>query len=134
MTSRLERIAEQRLEKLNRIRERGIDPYPYRYQRSHTAQEAVALLKQNEEGLTQNNAVNVAGRITARRLMGKSAFFDIRDGSGKIQLLFQDINKFDKEQIQLFNDLDIGDIIGVSGNAEVEILVKGVVVSDKGAS
>jgi lysyl-tRNA synthetase class 2 len=51
----------------------------------------------------------------ARRLMGKSAFVDIRDGSGKIQLLFQDINKFDEDQIQLFNDLDIGDIIGTSG-------------------
>jgi lysyl-tRNA synthetase class 2 len=48
--------------------------------------------------------------------MGKSAFADLRDGSGKIQLLFQDIHKFDEEQIQLFNDLDIGDIIGVEGN------------------
>jgi len=116
MTSRLDHITQQRQQKLDRIRARGINPYPRSYHRTHTAQEAIALLKQNEEGLTQTDTVNVAGRITARRLMGKSAFFDIRDGSGKIQLLFQDINKFDEEQIQLFNDLDIGDIIGVSGN------------------
>lgn len=116
MTPRLEHIAQQRLEKLDRIRARGNNPYPSNYHRSHTAQEAITLLKQNEEGLTQKDVVNVAGRITARRLMGKSAFVDIHDGSGKIQLLFQDINKFDEEQIQLFNDLDIGDIIGVEGN------------------
>ena len=116
MTSRLERIAKQRLEKLGRIRARGINPYPHRYHRSHTAQEAVALLKQNEEGLTQAEEVSIAGRITARREMGKSAFFDIRDGSGKIQLLFQDIDQFDEDDLELFKDLDIGDIIGVEGN------------------
>jgi lysyl-tRNA synthetase class 2 len=47
--------------------------------------------------------------------MGKSAFADIRDGSGKIQLLFQDIDRYDEELRELFKDLDIGDIIGVSG-------------------
>jgi len=116
MTSRLDRIAQQRRQKLDRIRARGINPYPYGYHRSHTAQQAIALLEQQEKGLAQKNVVNVAGRITARRLMGKSAFLDIHDSSGKIQLLFQDINKFDEGQIQLFNDLDIGDIIGVEGN------------------
>jgi len=116
MTSRLERIAQQRREKLDRIRARGINPYPHRYHRSHTTQQAVALLKQKEEGLTKVEKVSVAGRITAIRSMGKSAFIDIRDGSGKIQLLFQDINRFDKEVRELFKDLDIGDIIGVSGN------------------
>ncbi len=116
MTSRLERIAQQRLEKLDRIRARGTDPYPRSYHRSHTTQEAVALLRQNEEGLTQKDVVTVAGRIAARRLMGKSAFVDIRDGSGKVQLLFQDINQFDKDDLELFKDLDIGDIIGVKGS------------------
>ncbi|MFC1986512.1 lysine--tRNA ligase [Chloroflexota bacterium] len=125
MTSRLERIAQQRLEKLERLRARGINPYPRHYQRTHTTQQAVELLKELEsKDKAQKEAdlgngkdvVNVAGRITAIRRMGKSAFADIRDGSGKIQLLFQDINKFDEDQIQLFNDLDIGDIIGVEGN------------------
>ena len=115
MTSRLERITQQRRRKLDRIRARGIKPYPHHYYRSHTTQEAVALLKQNEEGLTEEEEVSVAGRIMAIRRMGKSAFVDIRDGSGKIQLLFQDIDRFDEEQRELFKDLDIGDIIGVSG-------------------
>jgi len=115
MTTRLERITQQRQQKLARLRDRGINPYPRSYHRSHTTQEAVALLKQNEEGLTKEEQVSVAGRIMAIRRMGKSTFADIRDGSGKIQLLFQDIDKFDEAQIQLFKDLDIGDIIGVEG-------------------
>ncbi|GAJ15842.1 unnamed protein product, partial [marine sediment metagenome] len=116
MTSRLERITQQRRQKLDRIRARGIKPYPYNCHRSHTTREAVALLKRNEEGLTKEEEVSVAGRIMAIRRMGKSAFADIRDGSGKIQLLFQDINQFDKEALELFRNLDIGDIIGVEGN------------------
>jgi len=115
MTSRLDNINEQRKQKLERLRARGIDPYPHRYQRTHTTQEAVALLKQNEEGSTDTDLVRVAGRITAIRNMGKSAFADIRDTSGKIQLLFQDIQNYNKELIELFKDLDIGDIIGVEG-------------------
>ena len=50
----------------------------------------------------------------AMRKMGKASFIDIRDGSGKIQLLFQTANYNEAEQ-ELFKDLDIGDIIGVEG-------------------
>ncbi|MBM2824706.1 MAG: lysS, partial [Dehalococcoidales bacterium] len=116
MEPRLDRITQQRLEKLGQIRARGIDPYPHRYQRTHTAQEAVTLLEQKEKGVTTEDKVSVAGRITAMRRMGKSAFFDIRDDSGKMQLLFQDINKYDEEQRELFKNLDIGDIIGTKGS------------------
>jgi len=116
MTSRLDRIAQQRLEKLDRIRGWGVNPYPRSYHRSHTALEAAASLEQKEAGLTQPEEVSIAGRIIARRPMGKSTFVDIRDSSGKIQLLFQDTNQFDDKLRELFRDLDIGDIIGVSGN------------------
>jgi len=116
MASRIDRIAQKRREKLDRIRAQGINPYPHRYHRSHTTRQAIALLKQREEGLTKEEEVSVAGRITAKRLMGKSSFVDIRDGSGKLQLLFQDIDRFDEAQRELFKDLDIGDIIGVEGN------------------
>jgi len=115
MTTRSERITQQRQQKLERIRDRGINPYPNTYHRSHSTQEAVALLKQNEEGLTKEEEVSVAGRIMAKRPMGKSAFIDIRDSSGKIQLLFQDLHKLDDEGSELFKDLDIGDIIGAGG-------------------
>ena len=125
MTSRLDRITQQRQQKLDRIRARGINPYPHRYKRTHTTQQAIEQLQKWEskadtekadDRLAGKDRANVAGRIMAIRRMGKSSFFDIRDGSGKIQLLFQNINQFDKEDIELFNDLDIGDIIGVEGN------------------
>ncbi len=113
MTPRLERIAKQRLEKLDRIRARGINPYPHRYRRTHTTEQAVALLKQKEEGLTQAEEVSVAGRITARRNMGKISFLDLCDSSGKIQLLAGDL--LNAEQSQLLKDIDIGDFIGATG-------------------
>ncbi|MFH0769518.1 MAG: amino acid--tRNA ligase-related protein, partial [Chloroflexota bacterium] len=115
MTSQLDRIAKQRLEKLERIRAQGIEPYPYGYHRSHTTEQAIALLKQHE-GSSQMGTpiVNVAGRIMANRSMGKISFLDIHDSSGKIQLL---INRgtLPTSNLELFKETDIGDIIGASG-------------------
>ncbi len=125
MPSRLEDINEQRKQTLERLRARGINPYPNRYQQTHTTQEAIAQLEEMEAQETAQRAksrvfgketepVNVAGRITAMRKMGKSSFLDVRDGSGKIQLLLQN-GRFNEEEQALFKDLDIGDIIGVEG-------------------
>lgn len=116
MTTRLDEITQQRQQKLAQLRARGVNPYPNRYHRRHTTQEAIALLDKKKEDATKQPTANVAGRITARRPMGKSAFLDIRDGSGKIQLLFQNTHQFSESDRQLFKDLDIGDIIGVKGN------------------
>jgi len=116
MTSRLDRITKQRREKLERIRALGINPYPHRYHRSHTTEQAIALLKQQEE--SQDSAeipvVSVAGRIMAHRPMGKISFLDLRDGSGKIQLYFHR-DLISKDDLKLLKEIDIGDIIGVSG-------------------
>ena len=115
MPSGMERIPEQRLQKLANIRAMGIDPYPPRYKRSHTAQQAIELLTQDEQsGKTETIEVTVAGRITANRTMGKISFLDIQDGSGKIQL-FISKNELDEQSNALFKELDIGDIIGAKG-------------------
>jgi lysyl-tRNA synthetase class 2 len=116
MTSRLERITQQRLEKLKRLRALGLNPYPHRYHRSHTTEEAIELLRQEEKGSknTVSAVVNVAGRITAQRLMGKLSFLDLRDGSGKIQLYCHK-EKLSENDLKLLKELDIGDIIGASG-------------------
>ncbi|MDD5082412.1 MAG: lysine--tRNA ligase [Dehalococcoidales bacterium] len=115
MASRLERIEQQRQQKLERIRASGINPYPNRYHRGHTAQQAVTLLKQQEDtGQTGALVVNIAGRIMAVRSMGKIAFLDVRDGSGKIQLSIHK-DRLNESNLKLFGDLDIGDIIGAGG-------------------
>ncbi len=116
MTSRRERIIEQRLDKLKRIRDKNINPYPNRYQRTHNTQGAVEQLLKLEAKESSEEKVSIAGRVISIRKMGKSAFADLRDTSGKIQLLFQDINKYNEKMSLLFNELDIGDIIGVEGN------------------
>jgi len=116
MTSRLDRITQQRREKMERLRSQGIDPYPHRYERSHTTQQAAELLERVEAGQTEEKQVRTAGRIMAIRRMGKGAFADLRDGSGKIQLLFQDVDKLAGKQGQIFKELDIGDFIGVEGD------------------
>jgi len=88
--SLVDRIARQRLDKLENLRRRGIDPYPARYHRSHSNAEALSLLEKHEKEGTRPGDVSVAGRITANRDIGKLAFINLTDGSGKIQLF---INK-----------------------------------------
>jgi lysyl-tRNA synthetase class 2 len=110
MSSRLERITSQRLESLNRIKGKGIDPYPHCYHPSHTVKEAVALFERGEKA----ENISLAGRIMARRSMGKMIFADIRDGSGKIQLCFR-YDLLGEEIFELLDEIDIGDIIGAEG-------------------
>jgi len=110
MSLRLERITSQRLESLSRIREKGIDPYPHCYHPSHTAKEAVALFERGEKA----ENISLAGRIMARRSMGKMTFADIRDGSGKIQLCFR-YDILGEQNFRLLDEIDIGDIVGVEG-------------------
>ena len=113
MASRLERITEQRLDSLNRIRSRGINPYPHSYHPSHTIQEAIALLIGHEAGAL-HSSVSLAGRVMARRSMGKMTFLDIRDSSGKIQLSFR-YDSLGQEKYEFLGELDIGDIVGAKG-------------------
>jgi lysyl-tRNA synthetase class 2 len=97
------------------MRRRGINPYPYGYHRSHTTQQAIDLLKQQEEkSQTEVPVVSLGGRIMANRPMGKTSFLDLRDGSGKIQLYFHK-DLLGEESYKMLKELDIGDIIGVSG-------------------
>jgi lysyl-tRNA synthetase class 2 len=115
MTTRLDRIAQQRRQKLEKLRKRGIDPYPSSYDRSHTTRQALELLeRQEKKSQTRTKAVSLAGRLTAMRRMGKTSFADLRDSEGKIQLCFYK-DRLDEKALELFQDLDIGDIIGVSG-------------------
>ena len=111
MTSRLERITEQRLGSLSKIRARGIDPYPHSYHPSHTVREAITLFEQQGES---SQDISLAGRIMSKRSMGKMSFLDIRDSSGKIQLSLR-YDFLGRERYEFLQDIDIGDIIGAEG-------------------
>jgi lysyl-tRNA synthetase class 2 len=111
MTSRLERITEQRLDSLNRIRARGIDPYPHSYHPSRTIREAITLFEQQGKS---SQDISLAGRIMSKRSIGKMSFLDIRDSSGKIQLSLR-YDLLGRERYEFLQDVDIGDIIGAKG-------------------
>ena len=109
-------LLQARREKLERLRELGVDPYPARYHRTHTATEAVAYFLEQEQSTDHEGrtaAVSVAGRIVSLRSMGRAAFLDLRDGTGKVQAhLRRDLLGDD---FQLSRALDLGDFIGVTG-------------------
>ncbi len=114
------RLMHDRRAKVDALREKGIDPYPRSFHRSHTAAEAIALLESAEAGVgeteepVKTESVTVAGRIMARRGMGKASFIDLKDGSGRIQLFArQNVLGDDFELLDL---LDLGDIVGAGGS------------------
>lgn len=114
MSDRTEGIREreQRIEKLGKLRELGVEPYPYRYERTHTIAEAAA----DEDELSGEDAsVSLAGRIMAVRGHGHTSFGDIRDESGSIQFYVKD-SEVDSRAWTVFRLLDIGDITGMSGH------------------
>jgi len=105
-----EEIVSLRTEKLERLRSRGVDPYPARFHPTHTAAAALSLLEGRDE---HGEPVTLAGRITAVRKMGKATFVDLRDGSGTIQAYLKEDAL--GEAYETLRDLDIGDFLGVSG-------------------
>ena len=108
-----EELFAQRLDKRARLRAEG-DPYPARVERTHETAAAVAAFAAAEAaGQPTDIAVAVTGRVTAQRVMGRVAFLDVRDGSGRIQLqLRQDVLLEAFERLSL---LDIGDFVQASG-------------------
>jgi lysyl-tRNA synthetase class 2 len=115
MAPTIDDITKQKMDKLASLRAAGIEPFPYGYHRTHTALQAVSIVEQNKEVLlTQEFKVNIAGRIMAKRSMGKSAFMDLRDGSGRIQLFFR-INNLGETKYSHVKEIDIGDIVGAKG-------------------
>src|SRR3972149_10890126 len=116
MARRRDEIYRQRVEKLQRMRARGVDPYPARYKRSHSAAEAVAAFEGGERAGRRGPVpeVRVAGRIGALRDMGGSVFFDLRDGSGRVQAYLRR-NRLGDAVFEGLRDLDLGDFLGVAG-------------------
>lgn len=99
-----------RLNKLAALRERGADPFVRTgYERTHGTAE---LTERFEE--LEGQTVAIAGRLTALREHGKSAFADLADVSGSVQLFMRQ-NNLGEEGLAAFVDLDLGDIIGVTG-------------------
>lgn len=109
-------LEEQRLNKLEKLREQGIEPYPTRSHKSHSNAEAIAAFEKAEaEGAPEGVDVILAGRLRAIRNMGKLSFAHIEDMSGKVQLLLR-VNELGEEKLDEFvRFYDLGDFIEASG-------------------
>jgi lysyl-tRNA synthetase class 2 len=125
-----------RREKLNKLREYGIDPYPAAlFPISINTKKIISEFKDNQ-------SVSIAGRLMSRRIQGKASFAEIQYSFGKIQVYFNRDEICPGDDKSMYNDvykklLDIGDIIGIKGNlfttqvGEKTILVKNFTVLSK---
>src|SRR5467141_4152746 len=99
-----------RREKLERLRAAGVDPYSRGFHPTHSTDAAKALIGDAE----RTDPVSLAGRIMVKRLQGGLVFADLQDGRGRIQLMATR-NVLGEEEFSRFADLDVGDIVGVTG-------------------
>ncbi len=125
---REEQIIKERLRKISELKEQGINPYPYKFDKKNSILECLKI---------KNGKVKTAGRLMAKRELGKIIFSRIRDFSGEIQIVFQE-----KETPKKFFDLfkkyvDTGDFLGVEGKiyktktGEHSILIKNIEILSK---
>jgi lysyl-tRNA synthetase class 2 len=109
-------VLRDRREKLERLREAGIDPFPPEFGEREDVAEVRAAHEGLAPGMETESRHRVAGRIVGRRGHGKACFLDLRDGSGQIQLHARE-DVLGEEPYRLLVDLDLGDIVGVEGTA-----------------
>ena len=105
-----------RRDKLAELRNRGVEPFAYRFARTHTAAEALASLPPAPaEGEGKGPAVAVAGRLVALRAHGKTTFAHLADATGRLQLYFK-LDELGADTYGLLELLDLGDHLGAEGN------------------
>ncbi len=124
-----EELWNERLKKLKAVQALGLDPYGGRFAKTEPIASLVA-------GFADEKSVLTAGRLTAMRLMGKTVFCDLKDDSGRVQLFLKRENLSEKEAA-VFDNLDLGDILGVQGElfktktGEISIRVKSLSLLSK---
>lgn len=138
-------VERDRFEKLNRLIERGINPYPHRVNRTHTVAQAVEAYEAAEAAAPEGTEpqpilVSVVGRIDSHRPIGKMTFGHIEDSTGRVQIWLK-VDVVGADMFQLFNDdLDLFDYIEVQGTMtrtktkEVSVLVTSLRVLSKALS
>ena len=116
MATEFSNLEQIRLEKLERLREKGIEPYPARAQRTHTSLEAIKAFESSEAaGEGKVVKATLVGRLRSIRLMGKITFAHIEDGDGRVQLFLR-ANDVGEDQLDLFNrEFDLGDFVQAGG-------------------
>lgn len=109
MSTNIKNEYQTRLEKLAKIKEQGIDPYPAKFERNFEIAQVLKLKLGTKD-------IKIAGRLMTVRVMGKLTFAHLQDGSGKIQIALQP-DEVGRENYKFFTKLiDAGDFLGVGGD------------------
>ena len=128
----MNQLMQIRRDKLTKLKEEGKNPFEItKFNRTHTSKQIV----ENYDEL-EGKDVTVAGRLMAKRIMGKASFCHIQDGEGRIQS-YVSINELGEDSYKHFKEDDIGDIIGITGfvfktkTGEISIHAKEVTLLSK---
>ena len=134
----LTELEKNRLAKVQRLREAGVDPYPPRSHRTHTCAQALQAFE--SAGPSQTVEATVVGRLRSSRAMGKAVFAHIEDGDGRLQIFLKS-DVLGQETLKQFNELfDLGDFLQASGTmfrtrtGEITLLVSSLSLLAKSIS
>ena len=106
----LKQIIDYRIEKLSKLKEAGVEPYPQNFTPDNFSQNIIDNFNELE-----NKDVILAGRIMSIRKMGKASFFHLQDQLGKIQIFIKR-DDIGEDNYSNFKLLDIGDFVGIEGH------------------
>ena len=107
----------QRKKKLAEIQALGEDPYPHKFEQSSTPAQIVEAYRQSDAASLESKRIHVrtAGRILSLRLHGKAGFSHIQGEGARLQFYVK-LDSVDERTFRLFQSLDMGDIVGISGH------------------
>jgi lysyl-tRNA synthetase class 2 len=109
-------LLQVRRDKMEALREKGVDPFGGKFERTHTAQEILDTYGDLSKEELEEKAVTVtiAGRLMSKRKQGKASFAHLQDVTGRIQIYVR-LDRVGEEQYEIFSTADIGDWLGISG-------------------
>jgi lysyl-tRNA synthetase class 2 len=113
--SELNEFIQVRMDKLKSLREKGINPYPYRFDQTHHSDEILKKYQDLQVGEhKENDKVSVAGRLMTVRMHGKSGFAHLQDSHGRVQIYIK-LDAVGEQAYEIFKLLEMGDILGAKG-------------------
>ena len=124
-------LIQQRREKLDEIRKFGVEPYPHKYEPTHTTSAIHRDFADIQETPDETQKIRIAGRIMTKRDHGKSSFAHLQDSEGRIQIYVRREN-VGAEPYKIYRRFDTGDIVGAEGvvfrtrTGELTVLVDAV--------
>jgi len=137
LKGREKQIVDERIKKINELRENGVEPFPYSFERSITCSELQEKYKDLAPEAVTEDEVQMAGRLMSKRDLGKISFAKMQDQDAYVQIVSQD-GETDDEVRKLFKKyVASGDFVGVTGlvmrskRGELSILIKKVEILTK---